>query len=110
MKKYSREEWNARVHFSGVGGDKNTCAICGPNKTKMKKCGSCYVTRYCSRAHQKLDWPEHKLVCESIKNKFQQVTLTGSLVPVSGDSQICKICGKYKDYISDDVYLCMDCI
>lgn len=38
------------------------CAVCGT--TKAFKCGKCYKVAYCSKEHQKLDWPAHKIHCE----------------------------------------------
>lgn len=43
-----------------------SCAHCGAASSDeicLKKCGSCLTTLYCSRKHQKDDWPRHKLVC-----------------------------------------------
>lgn len=37
------------------------CQICGC--AAAKKCGKCQVARYCSQAHQVIDWPTHKLEC-----------------------------------------------
>ncbi|PIC37859.1 hypothetical protein B9Z55_010058 [Caenorhabditis nigoni] len=37
------------------------CQICGC--AAAKKCGKCQVARYCSQAHQVVDWPTHKLEC-----------------------------------------------
>lgn len=109
MNKYSKQEWKAKVYFSGTDAAENKCGVCGPGVKKMKKCNACMVARYCSRAHQKLDWPQHKLMCEGLKKQVEAVTLTGSLVPSSGDSTICESCGKYTEYISEDIYLCLKC-
>ncbi|EGT52227.1 CBN-PDCD-2 protein [Caenorhabditis brenneri] len=37
------------------------CRICGC--AAAKKCAKCTVARYCSQAHQVIDWPTHKLEC-----------------------------------------------
>ncbi|CAI2349251.1 unnamed protein product [Caenorhabditis sp. 36 PRJEB53466] len=37
------------------------CRICGC--LAAKKCAKCQVARYCSQAHQVIDWPAHKLEC-----------------------------------------------
>lgn len=41
----------------------NTCTVCGINATKV--CGSCKVTKYCSREHQSYHWTNgvHKELC-----------------------------------------------
>lgn len=30
-------------------------------------CGGCDLARYCSREHQKADWPQHKVMCHFVK-------------------------------------------
>lgn len=37
------------------------CRICGCSAAK--KCAKCQVARYCSQAHQVIDWPVHKQEC-----------------------------------------------
>ena len=40
------------------------CKICGC--AAAKKCAKCQVARYCSQAHQVIDWPQHKLECAEV--------------------------------------------
>ncbi|KAI0041004.1 hypothetical protein FA95DRAFT_1565845 [Auriscalpium vulgare] len=46
-----------------------SCAKCNkPNDIDhMKKCGACQLTRYCSAACQRSDWPRHKEFCKISK-------------------------------------------
>ena len=39
------------------------CARCGT--VAASSCARCKVTRYCSRNCQRLDWKQHKTVCDS---------------------------------------------
>jgi hypothetical protein len=39
------------------------CDICS-NTGKMQVCGGCKQRKYCSRACQVKDWPQHKKVCK----------------------------------------------
>ena len=39
----------------------NTCGVCG--KSAEKRCSVCQGVYYCSQAHQKEDWKEHKKTC-----------------------------------------------
>lgn len=44
------------------------CTVCfkdGPHK-----CGRCAGVRYCSKEHQKFDWPLHKTLCNDIKEQW----------------------------------------
>ena len=51
------------------------CIICGcgPNapmehmrKVKLQRCSQCHSQWYCSREHQKTDWPFHRRFCDSL--------------------------------------------
>ena len=42
-----------------------TCAVCSKVECRMKKCGRCKKTHYCSISCQSTDWPVHKLSCRS---------------------------------------------
>lgn len=35
--------------------------------------------------------------------------ITGMGHPVTGDSERCSTCGKYKDYMCEDMYMCFNC-
>ncbi|KAL6040787.1 Programmed cell death protein 2 [Balamuthia mandrillaris] len=47
-----------------------TCIICGAGAPK--RCGKCKAAHYCSRAHQVLHWPQHKLQCASLDANTKQ--------------------------------------
>ncbi|KAL6051200.1 Programmed cell death protein 2, variant 2 [Balamuthia mandrillaris] len=47
-----------------------TCIICGAGAPK--RCGKCKAAHYCSRAHQVLHWPQHKLQCASLDANSKQ--------------------------------------
>ncbi|KAI5239836.1 hypothetical protein E4T43_06544 [Aureobasidium subglaciale] len=42
------------------------CALCAQ---PGKLCSGCKDIRYCSRAHQKNDWPTHKVVCKKLAER-----------------------------------------
>ncbi|KAL1948271.1 hypothetical protein VTO73DRAFT_12346 [Trametes versicolor] len=41
------------------------CEVCG--KSGTSRCGQCQSALYCSPACQKIDWPNHKSTCRSLK-------------------------------------------
>ena len=41
--------------------DEDCCYVCRSKVASL--CSGCKSVRYCSKAHQKLHWNEHKLVC-----------------------------------------------
>lgn len=43
-----------------------TCTICETPSTSH--CARCGLVTYCSKAHQKEDWPSHKLLCHAAAN------------------------------------------
>ena len=47
---------------------KQICIVCEATPEKLKRCGGCGTTCYCSAECQKADWKEHKLVCKTAKN------------------------------------------
>ncbi|KAJ3653914.1 hypothetical protein Zmor_013139 [Zophobas morio] len=51
------------------------CHLCKRSSDSLKKCSHCRVPFYCSRAHQLLDWPNHKNLCKAITNtnKFRSI-------------------------------------
>jgi hypothetical protein len=53
---------------------KTVCAHPGCTAPAHKKCSVCEGVRYCSKAHQALDWPEHKLVCEPVDKPINHGT------------------------------------
>ena len=53
---------------------KTVCAHPGCTAPAHKKCSVCEGVRYCSKAHQTLDWPEHKLVCEPVDKPINRGT------------------------------------
>jgi hypothetical protein len=49
------------------------CCICGKKEAegKEKLCGGCRSISYCGTEHQKLDWPQHKLFCKTMKKVLE---------------------------------------
>jgi hypothetical protein len=41
-----------------------TCRVCKSTGADMKVCGRCHLAAYCSKTHQRQDWPEHKRTCK----------------------------------------------
>lgn len=57
------------------------CFHCGAIENKMKSCGDCGTTYYCSQKCQKNDWINHKNICkgESKENKENSRYVTDHL-------------------------------
>ena len=53
---------------------KTVCAHPGCTAPAHKKCSVCEGVRYCSKAHQTLNWQMHKLVCEPVDKQISQGT------------------------------------
>eukprot|EP00927_Polykrikos_kofoidii_P031837 TRINITY_DN2727_c0_g1_i4.p1 TRINITY_DN2727_c0_g1~~TRINITY_DN2727_c0_g1_i4.p1 ORF type:complete len:462 (-),score=38.61 TRINITY_DN2727_c0_g1_i4:372-1700(-) len=54
----------------------NVCAHCGSTATDLeiadlRRCGVCKSAFYCCREHQRLDWPKHRGVCNSVSRSSQ---------------------------------------
>ena len=43
----------------------NTCQVEASSTVQLQLCGTCLVTSYCCREHQRLDWTSHKNTCLS---------------------------------------------
>ena len=47
------------------------CFCCGAERrlegTMLSKCGKCKTAFYCSKQCQLADWPQHKMLCKSLK-------------------------------------------
>ena len=50
--------------------DNPTCGLtgCGVKVKKGGLCSRCRSVNYCSKEHQRSDWPSHKLTCRAVKN------------------------------------------
>ncbi|KAK6980801.1 hypothetical protein R3P38DRAFT_3117104 [Favolaschia claudopus] len=46
-------------------GSPDYCFRCARSDINLQACAQCRLVRYCSRACQKLDWPEHRQSCRS---------------------------------------------
>ena len=53
---------------------KTVCAHPGCTAPAHKKCSVCEGVRYCSKAHQTLNWPMHKRVCEPVDKQTNHGT------------------------------------
>jgi hypothetical protein len=49
--------------------DDQMCGWCGKSEGELLKCGSCKNTKFCSMKCQKTAWPEHKLICDQLKQE-----------------------------------------
>ena len=62
----------------------NNCIVCGAEATNF--CASCRNAYYCSRDHQRIDWPNHKKVC----TKPTAPTATVESIPLVSSSSSSK--------------------
>ena len=53
----------ANERVSGVRDDVNVCNLCGAFEN-LSLCGGCRGAWYCSKAHQREDWRDHKHTCK----------------------------------------------
>lgn len=50
------------------------CHVCKQFSADLKRCAVCKTIAYCSKEHQKQDWPEHKRLCKVISLTNSTVT------------------------------------
>ncbi|KAF7324829.1 ATP-binding cassette transporter [Mycena kentingensis (nom. inval.)] len=59
-----------------------SCAECHEesvkSRKKLKQCGRCGLTRYCSVECQRTDWPRHKVCCKAVKEVKWLVEIANS--------------------------------
>ena len=73
-KTFSKHMRTAKLNNDGL---QNICRVCG-KKTKVL-CSGCRVARYCSRAHQKMDWGEkggttgHRIECKAAQKAKKEI-------------------------------------
>ena len=70
LKNKRDETMKTRNHacvFCGVTGEVNVPAKL--RKIRLSKCSGCHTVSYCSTAHQKLHWKEHKVVCKAFQKE-----------------------------------------
>jgi len=78
--------WTPRIAFfaGGTPGGSiiNMCCVCGQKGTKadILVCGQCKSVHYCSKEHQRMDWPEHKKACAGLIGRRSKGAL-GKLYP-----------------------------
>jgi hypothetical protein len=48
----------------------NTCVQCSSTTKKTKLCGTCFGAQYCSKECQKLNWAQHKKVCNTLQHAY----------------------------------------
>lgn len=61
MDEYSRNKY-PNVFYGSL------CHLCKQHTVDLKRCAACKMVAYCSKKHQKMDWPIHKEICRVIKN------------------------------------------
>jgi hypothetical protein len=66
----AKENFKDRENFNDI---KKFCPIC--RISSSKRCSACKSVFYCSEAHQEMDWPNHKKVCNWKEDEEEQ---TGS--------------------------------
>ncbi|XP_037085848.1 putative protein MSS51 homolog, mitochondrial [Pollicipes pollicipes] len=44
------------------------CKATPPPGGSLSRCANCRMIKYCSKEHQKLDWPLHKTICKKLRN------------------------------------------
>eukprot|EP01113_Clastostelium_recurvatum_P023198 TRINITY_DN27727_c0_g1_i1.p1 TRINITY_DN27727_c0_g1~~TRINITY_DN27727_c0_g1_i1.p1 ORF type:complete len:213 (+),score=11.97 TRINITY_DN27727_c0_g1_i1:23-640(+) len=59
---YSFDVTSRGVEFK-LPHSRHVCSVCHMRTPKMSNCSVCKDVEYCSRACQKIDWKQHKLVC-----------------------------------------------
>ena len=66
----------ASTGVKATGGTNPTCALtgCGVKVNKGGLCSGCRSVNYCSKEHQRSDWPSHKSVCRAdVKKSNKEV-------------------------------------
>jgi hypothetical protein len=66
-----------------VWGGRNKCAACGVVGAGYKLCGSCLCFRFCSDACSKALWPEHKEVCQWLREPQPLMVINSSRMPIA---------------------------
>lgn len=59
----SFSEREIEILTNNVGIFTDICALANCNMNTNLKCGRCLSTYYCSKEHQRIDWPRHKHAC-----------------------------------------------
>lgn len=54
------EKASSNVFYGSV------CHVCKQFSPNLRRCVACKTLAYCSKDHQKLDWPQHKSLCRAI--------------------------------------------
>ena len=53
---------------------KRKCSGCGKENTGLKQCGSCLQAWYCDQACLKKSWPTHKVLCQQVTKKTNELS------------------------------------
>ena len=43
------------------------CKATPPAGGSLSRCANCRMIKYCSKEHQKMDWPIHKTICKRLE-------------------------------------------
>ncbi|EPE05901.1 zinc finger domain-containing mynd-type [Ophiostoma piceae UAMH 11346] len=63
-----------------TGSLRERCSQCSATGEQLFLCSGCRAVRFCGRAHQTSNWPEHKALCHRIKRERAKVAKEEDLV------------------------------
>ena len=87
------------------------CLICKTEtgESWKKKCLNCFKNEKNKKIKKNCVKCDISFIGESWKKEcFECYNVTGMGNPIMGNSTQCNKCGKYKDYVGDDYFMCMN--
>ena len=88
---------DCKTNFKGIEDWKVRCIPCLKKSSSISK-----IKRKCNTCDETFMGEKWKKEC------FECYNVTGMGNPIMGDSTQCNKCGKYKDYVGDDYFMCMN--